>query len=72
MCYITSFFVIDKHGVLTMHCAPHGRVCAMRRTPKCAPHFNVGFRRPIVMGFSNYYLLCYGELKARQETSKQP
>jgi hypothetical protein len=27
-----------KHAVRTMHCAPHMKVCALRRTQKCAPH----------------------------------
>ena len=44
-----DLFGIDaKHGVRTMHSAPHGKVCALRRTRKCAPHFNVRLRRPIL------------------------
>ncbi len=27
-----------KHAVRTMHCAPHSKVCVLRRTQKCAPH----------------------------------
>ena len=46
---VTGIRSVSKHGVRTMHSAPNGKVCALRRTRKCAANFDMS----IWMGLTN-------------------
>ena len=67
-----SYFLPDnKHGVRTMHSAPNSKVCALRRTRKCAANLNGGFRMPISMELTNKFATAAARnLKHHHNSSK--